>query len=208
MAKVFDLNNPVWRFMGRLADVFVLTVLWTVCSLPVITAGAATTALYDVALKMAEGQDGYYVRNFFRAFRENFLQSTLIWLVMLAVGGLLGTSLWFYYRTLGQWAVVVFWLLLVLAVVAVFVFAMVFPLAARLEAGVGKLFFLAFMVSLKHFSWVFLMVTLTGCLLAAGIFVFWPLLLFFAGGAACINAQILVRAVFPKYGWTRANNLK
>ena len=56
MEKIFDLNNPVWKFIGNLWDFFVLSVLTVLCSLPVVTAGAALTALYYVTLKMASDE--------------------------------------------------------------------------------------------------------------------------------------------------------
>lgn len=206
MAKLFDLNNPVWRFMGRVADLFCLTVLWAVCSLPIITIGASTTSLYYVTLKVAEGEEGYLFRNFFRSFKENFLQSTLVWLIVLVIGLFFGWDLYYYYHLKSQTAVLVFWLFFVLAVLYVFMLAVIFPLAARLDAGVRRLFFMAFMVSLKNFSWVMLMVVLTGCFIAVSIFVFWPLLLFSAGAIAYINSVILIKSVFPRYGWTGAIN--
>ena len=58
MAKLFDYNNIVWRFMGRVADLFFLTLLWAIGSLPLVTMGASTTALYYVALKMVKNQEG------------------------------------------------------------------------------------------------------------------------------------------------------
>ena len=59
MAKIFDLDNPVWRFMGKVFDMMVLTVLWVVTSLPVVTIGASTTALYYVGMKLARDDEGY-----------------------------------------------------------------------------------------------------------------------------------------------------
>lgn len=201
MAKLFDLNNPVWKFMGRLADIFVLTVLWLVCSLPVLTIGASTTALYYVTLKIAEGKEGYLCRHFFTTFKENFRQSTLVWLIMLVLGIFFGVDLYYYYHMPMKAAIVIFWLFLVLTVFYVFVLFTIFPLAARLDVGVKKLFFMAFMVSLKNFSWVMLMIVLSACMIAIGVFVFWPVLLFSAGGIACINSYILTKVVFPRYGW-------
>ncbi len=201
MAKLFDYNNPIWKFMGRLADLFFLTVLWAACSLPVITIGASTTALYYVALKMAEGKEGYLAQYFFQAFRENFRQSTLAWLALLVVGAFFGVDLYWYYHMPFRAAAVAFWVFFMLTVIYLFVMAMVFPLAARLDVGVRKLFFLSFMVSMKHFSWTMLMLVCAVCVIAIGLFVFWPALLFSAGAIAYLHAQILVQVLFPKYGW-------
>ena len=39
MGSLFNLDNPIWRFMGKLVDVFILTLLWAVCCIPIITIG-------------------------------------------------------------------------------------------------------------------------------------------------------------------------
>ena len=192
--------------MGRLADIFVLTVLWVVCSLPVITIGASTTSLYYVTLKIAEGKEGYLCRYFFRTFKENFRQSTIVWLIMLVIGVFFGLDLYYYYHLPMKAAVVIFWLFFVLTVFYLFVLSIIFPLAARLDVSVKKLFFMAFMVSLKNFSWVMLMIVLTACMIAIGLFVFWPVLLFSVGGIAYVNSYILTKVVFPRYGWTEAES--
>ncbi len=201
MAKLFSYDNPVWRFMGRVADVFFLTVMWAVCSLPVVTAGASTTALYYVSLKMVKNREGYLWRSFFRAFKENFVQSTVVWLIVLAIGAFLGTDLYFFYHLESRAAVFAFWLFLVFAVLYAFVAVLVFPLEARLDTKVGNLFFMTFMVSIKNFSWVMLMLVTVVCILALGVFVFWPVLLVGAGTIAYIHSLILVWMIFPKYGW-------
>lgn len=82
--NLFD--NPIMRGIGRIADFVVLNVLWVICSIPVITIGASTTALYAVMLKLVKNEEGYIARGFLKAFKENFRQSTLIWLVFFIVG--------------------------------------------------------------------------------------------------------------------------
>ncbi len=201
MAKLFSYDNPVWRFMGRVADVFFLTILWAACSLPVVTAGASTSALYYVSLKMVKNREGYLGKSFFRAFRDNFAQSTVIWLVMLAAGAFLGMDMYFFYHMESRAGVFAFWLFLVFTVLYFFVAVLVFPLEARLDTKAGNLFFMAFMVSIKNFSWVMLMLVTVVCILALGVFVFWPILLVGAGTVAYLHSLILVWMIFPKYGW-------
>ncbi|MGL6198382.1 MAG: YesL family protein [Lachnospiraceae bacterium] len=74
------------RTMSRVFDFVVLHLLWLICSLPLVTIGASTTALYTVTLKMAKGQEGYIVKNYFKAFKENFVQATKLWAVMIGMG--------------------------------------------------------------------------------------------------------------------------
>lgn len=190
--------------MGRAADLFFLTVLWLVFSLPVVTAGAASTAVYYVALKMAENNEGYILRSFLKNFKENFRQSTGIWMIMLGFGIFFGADLYYYYHLESRAAVFLFWLFLALTFFYIIMFTMIFPLAARLDTGIKNMFFMTFMVSVKNFSWVMLMAVITLCISALGVFVFWPILLIGAGGAAYLHSLILTKIVFPKYSWNQA----
>ena len=81
--KFFSLENPIWKFIGNLADFFLLSCLWYLCCLPVVTAGAATTALYYVTLKMARGQEGQLIPAFFHSFKQNLKQATALWVGVL-----------------------------------------------------------------------------------------------------------------------------
>lgn len=204
MGKLFSYDNPIWRFMGRVADVFVLTVLWALCSLPVLTMGASTSALYYVTLKMARGHEGYLIKSYMKAFRDNFKQATILWMLILAVGLFLGVDMYWLHGQESQLAAFLFWLCFTLVILYLFVTVMILPLQSRLEAGMSKLLFLSFMVSVKNFSWVLFMLVIAGCIVAMGIFVFWPILFVGAGTIAYIHALILEWVVFPKYGWSEA----
>jgi uncharacterized membrane protein YesL len=82
-------DNPVIRILNRCTDLVVLNLLFLLCCIPVVTIGAATTAMASVTLRSVRYGDGYVVQNFFRAFRENFRQSTRLWLLILLFGGML-----------------------------------------------------------------------------------------------------------------------
>lgn len=73
------------RTLSRVADLMILNMLMIACCIPVITIGASYTAMHYVVLKMIRGEDGYLVRGFFKSFKANFKQATLIWLMMLVV---------------------------------------------------------------------------------------------------------------------------
>lgn len=73
-----NLDNPVFRIMSRLGDLFLLNLLWAVCCLPVITIGASTTALFYTARKMAAGEEYLLWQDFFHSFRLNLRQSTAV----------------------------------------------------------------------------------------------------------------------------------
>lgn len=204
MAKLFDYNNPVWRFMGKIADFFMLTIVWAVCSIPIVTIGASTSALYYVVLKMVKNHEQYIIRSFFKYLKENFVSSTVVWIIILALG-LIPAAGFFMLNRMGiKEASFVFWMLVIITLIYCLLVTVVFPLSARLDVDVMKLLFMSFMVSIKHFAWTFFMVVITVCIAALGIFVFWPVLLIGVAGIAYVHALILEYIIFPKYNWNEA----
>jgi len=89
MKWFFDMNNPVMRTLSMTADIVVLNLLTLLCSLPILTAGAAITALHDACLRLVRGEDGELARDYFRAFRSNFKSAALFWLLVLAAAGII-----------------------------------------------------------------------------------------------------------------------
>lgn len=85
MGRFFDLESPLMRVLNRVADLMILNLLMFVCCIPIITTGAAVTAMHYVILKMVRGEEGYLIRGFFKSFKANFKQATLIWLIMLVI---------------------------------------------------------------------------------------------------------------------------
>ncbi len=110
--RAFDPTNGFWRGLARVCDLVGLSICWAVCSLPVFTLGAATTALYDAVFHgVRKGEMGDYAR-FFRTFRDSFRAATLatlpalalavcifyMWYVayVMAAGGSEGAMVWLY----------------------------------------------------------------------------------------------------------------
>ncbi len=83
MSKIFDIDSPFMRALTRVADLMILNFLMLLCCIPVITAGAGFTGMHYVLLKMVRNEEGYIARGFFKSFKENFKQATIIWLVIL-----------------------------------------------------------------------------------------------------------------------------
>ena len=76
-------RSRISEVLSGLIDLIVAGLLWLVCSLPVITIGASTTALYYAVNKTVRHNRGRLTPTFFSGFRSNFRQATLIWLLML-----------------------------------------------------------------------------------------------------------------------------
>lgn len=78
---IFSQNSGFVKFVNRALDVLWLNILWIVFCLPIITIGASTCAAYSVTLKMVDEEEGYIGRQFVKAFKDNFKQGTIMWLI-------------------------------------------------------------------------------------------------------------------------------
>lgn len=81
----FNPDNPFWSTINRALDLVVLSLLWTLCCLPVVTIGPACIALYYAVVKAVRKQRSYSAREFFRAFIANFKKGLIIWLILLGM---------------------------------------------------------------------------------------------------------------------------
>lgn len=138
MRWIFDIENPVMHYIIKIFDCMCLSVLWMVCSLPIVTAGAASTALYVTVYRYIRREEGTMLRTYFGAFRENWKRATLVWLVLLAAGALLGVDA-LVFRThaiRGQLSGNLYWLILVLFCVWITWLVYASAYCARFHGGV------------------------------------------------------------------------
>lgn len=82
---LFSMDNPFFRFVGKLTDLVWINILTLICCIPVFTAGAAFSAMYSVLIKMALNEENVITRPFFREFKANFKNATKVWIPSLIV---------------------------------------------------------------------------------------------------------------------------
>ena len=81
MDKQYD-DHLFFKVMYAISDIAVLSILWIIGSLPIMTIGASTTALFYVAGKKVGGKDSKIVADFLKSYKQNFLQSMLITILL------------------------------------------------------------------------------------------------------------------------------
>lgn len=129
--RFFSVDGPLYKFLSTLWDVVVLNVLWILCSIPIVTMGAATVAVFSVTLKMVEDQEGYVARQFFKAFKQNLKQGIPLGLLFLFCCYVVYLDFELY-RVFGEpMGLLMFSLAAIVIFVLTFIYA--FPLSARYE---------------------------------------------------------------------------
>ena len=86
MNRLFDMNNGFFRGLSKLVDCIYLSIIFVFSSIPIFTIGASLTALYYAVHKSLKNDRGYVGKEYWAAWRRNFKQSTLIWLLNLVMG--------------------------------------------------------------------------------------------------------------------------
>ncbi len=90
--RLFNYDGGVMRSISKFTDCITLSLLFLVSCLPVFTAGTAMTAMYHTAYKVLRHDRGYVFRDYTESFKENFKQTTPVWLLAFALAVLLGVD--------------------------------------------------------------------------------------------------------------------
>lgn len=193
MPNFFNIDNPIWKFIGNLWDFFVLSVLWLVCSIPVVTIGASTTALYYVTLKMASNQEGKLRQQYFHSFRQNWKEATAIWLGFLAVGVILGIDLMYGLTGGTNLASAVLVFAAVAGALYLCLLSFVFPLLARVDNTPLAIVKMAGGMLVQNFLPILAGVMVMAGFILVGLFVFKLILLVVPALPAYIGSRMYNR---------------
>ena len=153
------LSSDSWlgRFFNLVFDLVIMHFIWLVCSLPIFTIGASTTALYYTFMKRTRRDEGYIWKNYFSSFKSNFKQATIIWLIILAVGAILLTDLRIGMAATTSLGPVMVFTSSLLLVPFTLILLYIFPVQAKFENTVLANIKNAFLMSIANFGYTLLM---------------------------------------------------
>lgn len=131
--KIFDLDSPLMNVLNKMADLMWLNILTLICCIPIVTVGAAFTSMHYVALKIVRNEESYITRSFFKSFKTNFRQATLIWLLILLIAAVLGGDYYIITKSGIQFSSVLVILIMAAAVLVICTTLYVFPVLAKFD---------------------------------------------------------------------------
>lgn len=94
MELLMGKGQKFFAFATKLAQLMWLNILTIVCSLPIITVGAAFTAMHRVLVDIYRDEDNKITKTYFVSFKKNFWQATKIWLLYLVFYAILLADYW------------------------------------------------------------------------------------------------------------------
>ena len=168
----------LFQIVEKTVNLIKLNIIWVLCSLPLVTAGAALCALHVTAVRILEGEEGYVFRDFWRVYRSKMRLSLKLWLPLLAAAFALGFDYMFWREVEGNLAESMRVLICALSGMWIALVIYVFPLAARMETDAGVTCRNGLLLLFKYLPQSVYLLFISGVFLAAALL--WTLV--FAAG--------------------------
>jgi len=196
--KFFSYDSPFSQILLKLCYSCYLNLIWFICCIPIVTIGASTTALYYTSLKIVRDEDRSLARMFFKSFRENFRQSTVLWLILLATGLFLGCDGYIVYRLRASstGAPAVMWTLILALVIAsavayTIVLLFLFPLVASVSNTNWAMLKNSFFIGTHYLFCTILVFAVHFAMFFAVVRIFTPLIIFGEGLCALLSSYLM-----------------
>lgn len=187
--KFFSVESPLYKFMQSLWDILKLNFMWIIFCIPIVTIGGSTIAAFSVLLRMSEDQEGNVIKDFWKAFRENWKQGIFIGLLppICFEAVFLDFQL---YNAVEKGGLGILIVGCFSAYIFIFCLIYVFPLLARYDNTVINSIKNSFRIGMKFFGRTFLLLAIIA---VEVLIIFWNPTTKFVGaliGPACIMYTI------------------
>lgn len=196
--NMFGFGGSFVGTVEKIFDIMALGFLWILCSLPVITIGASSTALYYAMVKSVKNNDGYATKEFFRSFKLNFVPATILWVIFAVMMFIMQLNVGILMKktsgTTGLFFICFY------ALVSVYLLVMAcyaFPALSRFDMNVGWILKISMYMGVRY---IFTSVMLLVILVCIGAIV-WkiPMLMFFAPGPIVFLMSEFLERVLKKH---------
>ncbi|MDD2981074.1 MAG: DUF624 domain-containing protein [Hespellia sp.] len=165
MNRLFNPDNPFMQFISSIFDLVILNLIFILSCIPIFTIGASLSALYYVCLKMLRGEEPYIWQNYWKAFRKNFRQSTLLWILAIVAFVILGMDFYIINsRDTLAFAVirVALWLV---CLVLVCIFLYLFPVISHFVCTTKQALKNAALMAIAHLPYTLILLAIHGLIL-------------------------------------------
>lgn len=179
MRGFLSIDSKFFKYLSFLGDLVILTILWTFCSIPLITLGAATTGMYYVLTRRLSDREGYISKDFFKSFKQNFVQATILTLIVMFMAWMI------YFNISNLQTSSPFWpIQFVLCYELIITIIYIFPILSRFSMSVPQILKTALFMANRHLFTTFTCV-----------------ILFIALVAICRYNMMLITVCAGFYGW-------
>ncbi|MDR0273702.1 MAG: DUF624 domain-containing protein [Clostridiales bacterium] len=200
MREFFSLEGTFNKYAGFVADMFILSFLWIFFSIPIITIGASTTALFYVCTRRIANREGYISSDFWSAFKTNFVKATVLWFIISAVVLAIGFNMMLVVlnpELMSSMRGIVLPAQIVLLMEVLFISIYIFPVTARFDMKILQTIKTCFFMANRHILTSFACLAVLVLLFASVIYM--QPMLFLIPGIYAMAASYLIMKIFKRY---------
>lgn len=200
--NIFGFDGSFIQVFDIIFDILVLSSLWILCSIPIITIGASSTALYYAMVKCVKNHDGYVSKQFFYSFKNNFVPATILWVIIVGVSFILHLNIGFLMeKTSGYFGLFFICFYAAAALYVILTACYMFPALSRFDMGLGWFIKLSLYMVVKYFGTTVALLLILACTV---ILVFKiPMLMFFLPGPVAFVMSDFLERVLKKHEPTK-----
>lgn len=201
--NLLGIDGKLYKFLDKFWTMVWISLLWIICSLPVFTIGASSCAAYYAMVKSVRKNEDSATRDFFKSFRQNFLQATILTIIYTVTGAAFAYATWFYYNRQGGFNLSLRWFFYIIILVYLCTVTYAFAWLSRYEMTTFHALVYPIALSLMHLPFSLGLIVFWA---AAFIFLYWsyntflfaPLLLLIPG-LKCLLDTFLMEPLLKKY---------
>ena len=196
--NIFRYDSKLMQLLETRAYWMILSPIWILLQIPVITAGPASAAFYYATVKSMRMQRENVLKSFFRGLKINFKQGALLSLLCVGYAVLLALSYYYTRFFPTGWLKALYpYVLLALAIPYVLTLPYLFPVMSRFESSIGACIRCSLSLSVRHFLttislWIRIVASIFGCM-------YMPPAVFIIPGLAFFTSSYSIEAVFKKH---------
>lgn len=197
MGSIFNMENGFFTTLGKIVDIIILSIIWFLICIPIITIGPATTALYYTTVKVLRRERGYLMREFFRSFKSNFKMGSLAGIIIIAVFLVLYFDRNFALTIEGTKGFVLLSVFNAMMVLLACVTIYIFPILSRFKMKFFQLFKTSLFMSIKHLPTTIVLLVIV-LIFGVGTYIL-PIVFLISPALCVLLCSFLLERVFKKY---------
>ncbi len=193
---MFNINSPFFRFITSIGNIIIVSILWLIGCLPIVTIATSTSALYYTCVKSIRHDRGYVINNFFHSYKSNLKQGIVLSTISLIVAFILSID----YQYITSLNPAPAYLIIIYRIAFFFFICMLIYLItnlSRFQLSFLGLLKLSLFMMIRHFYLTFVMVVIfiTFGILLLSI----PISILFLPGVCMLLISLSMENIFKKY---------
>lgn len=197
MSNFFNMDNGFFTALSKFVDIIIISLIFLICCLPIVTIGPATTSLYYAVVKVIRRERGYLTREFFHSFKMNFKSGVISGVIVTLLFLVLFFDRKFAANMTGTKGFVLLSIFNAMLFLLACVTLYVFPVLSRFSVGIKQLFKTSLYMAVRHLPTTILMAIVTAAFIL-GTYIM-PIAILITPALCTLVTSFLMERVFKKY---------